>query len=294
MVAASGGAFATEGGGTSKPPGVDTARVGIMPPPGLFFTGTASRYTADRFLDGSGRERAGISNVDLDVHAVSMRLQYVWPGIKVWGADVETRGGVAAAKSKLAFDIQTPGGRIRRQSASSGLGDAFFAPVLLGWHGERFHQVAGALAFLPIGKFDAANAASIGRGYAAFSPAYFFTWLPDEALEVSGSLFYLVNRENRDTAYRSGQEASIDYGLGYTPRPGMQFGLNGYAYRQVTDDEQAGRRVGDGNRGQALAIGPFLRFYGQGWGVTLKWQHETKVENRADGNRLYLQVAIKL
>lgn len=285
---------ATEGGGTSKPPGVDTVRVGIMPPPGWFSTATATRYTADRFMDGSGHARAGISNVDLHVQAVSVRFQYVWPGAKVWGADVETRGGIVAAKATLALDIQTPGGRIHRESSSSGLGDSFLAPVLLGWHSERFHQIAGALAFIPTGKFDAANTASIGRGYAAFSPVYFFTWFPHETLEVSGSMFLLVNRENPDTAYRSGREASIDYGVGYTPRQGVQFGLNGYLYQQVSDDRQAGRGLADGNRGRALAAGPFVRIFGRGWGLTLKWQHEAKVENRAKGDRLYLQAAMAL
>jgi hypothetical protein len=65
-------------------------------------------------------------------------------------------------------------------------------------------------------------------------------------------------------------------------------------YGQLTDDKQAGQVVGDGNRGKAIAIGPFLRYSGRGWGVALKWQHETEVANRAKGDRLYLQVFLRL
>ena len=57
---------------------------------------------------------------------------------------------------------------------------------------------------------------------------------------------------------------------------------------------QAGQVVGDGNRGKAIAIGPFVRYYGKGWGITFKWQHETEVANRAKGERFYLQAMVRL
>ena len=294
-LAASSAVLATEGGGSIKPPGLDTILSGVMLPPGLFLTSTTSAYNADRLLDGSGRDRAGISNVDVRARVLSARVTYVWPGVQVWGADVETRAGALFGDVKLARDVETPGGRVRQEASSSGQGDMFVAPVLLGWHSERFHQIAGAMLFIPTGKFDAANPASIGRGYYAASPGYFFTWLPSAPVEVSGSLFYLVNAENRDTRYRSGNEATFDYSLGYNFRPGWQLGANGYLYRQVTDDKKAGAVVGDdGTRGQAMAFGPFVRVYGRGWGVSLRWLRESGVENRAKGDRFYVAMGIKL
>jgi hypothetical protein len=53
--------------------------------------------------------------------------------------------------------------------------------------------------------------------------------------------------------------------------------------------------VGDGNRGQVVAIGPFLRYFvGKDWGVTLKWLIEGDARNRSQGNRLLLQIALSL
>ena len=51
--------------------------------------------------------------------------------------------------------------------------------------------------------------------------------------------------------------------------------------------------VGDGNRGQAVAFGPALRWHphDKPYGITLKWQHEELVENRASGDRILLQAA---
>src|SRR4051812_198759 len=83
-------ASATEGGGSSKALGVDTVMAGVMPPPGLRLTTFVGGYYAHGTLDREGSPRAGISNFDLKVVAITLRLQYVWPGVTWLGADVET------------------------------------------------------------------------------------------------------------------------------------------------------------------------------------------------------------
>jgi hypothetical protein len=288
--------MATEGGGTSKALGVDTVLSGVMPPPGLRLTTFVAYYDADHTLDSSGNDRAGISNFNVHASAVTPRLQYVWSGVELWGANIETRFGFSAyVDAHVSFDLQTPGGKIHREGSSTGIGDMLIGPALLGWHSERFHQTAGVEFFLPTGKFDKTQLANTSRGYYSVGPAYLFTWFPTDVIEVSGSLIYLINRKNHDTNYRSGDEVSFDYGLGYALTPAWQIGANGYLYKQVTDDKQNGQVFGDGNRGQVLAIGPFVRYHlSPDWGITLKWQHEGQVENKTRGNRFFLQFALKL
>ncbi|MEA3144988.1 MAG: hypothetical protein QOI53_409 [Verrucomicrobiota bacterium] len=283
-------ATATEGGGTSKALGVDNVMAGIMPPPGLQFTNFLAFYTAGRTLDSSGNDRAGLSNFDLFVTAETIRLRYVWPGIKFLGADVEARVGFNAVTDvDVSFDVRTPFGRIHREDSTTAVGDALLG-VILGWHSERFHQMLGPEFFLPTGDFDKTRLANTGRGYYAIGPSYWFTWLPIDQIEVSGALIYLINFENPDTNYSSGHELSFDYLVGYELLPGWQIGANGYAYKQIMDDEQNGRVVGDGNRGQVVGVGPFIRYHAsKNWGLTLKWQHEELVENRTTGERIILQ-----
>ena len=96
LLAIVGETVATEGGGTSKALGVDTVMAGVMPPPGLRLTNFLARYDTSHTLDGSGNDRAGLSNFDLYVNAETFRLQYVWPRVKVWGATIETRVGFSA------------------------------------------------------------------------------------------------------------------------------------------------------------------------------------------------------
>jgi hypothetical protein len=284
--------FATEGGGSSKALGVDTVLAGVMPPPGLRLTTFLGYYQADKTLDGSGNPRPNISNFDLDAGALTLRFQYVWPE-ELWGANIETRIGLSAyVDAQVSFDLQTPVGLRHRQGSANGLGDMLFAPALLGWHGGRFHQIAGLEFFLPTGSYDATQLANTSRGYYSGGPAYFFTWFPTDETEVSVSSIYLYNWKNPDTQYQSGQEVNIDYGLGYAVTPAWQGGVSGYYYQQVTDDKLNGVAVPGGNRGRAVAIGPFVRYHPSAqWGITFKWQWETLVQNRPEGNRFFLQFA---
>jgi hypothetical protein len=289
--------LATEGGGTSKALGVDTVLAGMMPPPGLRLTTFLAGYGADATLDGTGSPRAGLSDFDLEVQAVTLRFQYVWPGARLFGAGIETRFGATAwLHSEVSFGVRTPTGAIlpRSDAVTSG-GDMLFGPVMLGWHGERLHQTLGVQFYLPAAAFSSSRLANPGRGYYSVGPIYALTWFPVDPVEVSVSSNFLFNRENPDTRYTSGRELSIDYGVGYDLTPAWQVGASGYAYRQVTDDRVNGESVAGGNRGQAFATGPFVRYHpGKNWGITLKWQREFKVENRTRGDRLVLQMAASL
>src|SRR5215471_1735849 len=95
IAALSGPAAATENGATNKVLGVDTVLVGVIGPPGsVRNTNFLGYYHADQTLGASGNPRPGISNFDLNVSAITSRLQYVWPNAKLWGADIETRIGL--------------------------------------------------------------------------------------------------------------------------------------------------------------------------------------------------------
>ncbi|MFN2509625.1 MAG: transporter [Chthoniobacterales bacterium] len=286
---------ATEGGGTSKALGVDTVLAGMMPPPGLNITNFTAFYFADRTLDSDGNDRPNLSNFDLFVFAEVLRFRYVFPKVTFLGANIEARvGWTLVNQADVSFDVRTPFGTFQREDSTTNMGDSLLG-LILGWHGKKFHQMFGPELFLPTGKFSDDRLTNTSRGYYAIGPSYWFTWFPIEQIEVSGALIYLINFENPDTNYRSGQELSFDYNLGYWILRDWELGVSGYAYKQVADDEVNGQTVGDGNKGQAVAFGPALRWHphDKNYGVTLKWQHEELVENRTKGERFFLQAAIQ-
>ena len=287
--------LATEGGGTSKALGVDTVTAGVMPPPGLNITNFTAFYTADRTLDSNGDDRLNLTNFDLFVFAEVIRFRYVFPKVTFLGANVEARFGMTLANvADVSFDVRTPVRTIHREDSTTNIGDSLVG-LILGWHSEHFHQMFGPEVFLPTGKFSDDRLTNTSRGYYAIGPSYWFSWFPIEQIEVSGALIYLINFENPDTNYRSGQELSFDYNLGYWMTRDVQIGASGYAYRQLTDDERNDVTFGDGNQGQAIAFGPTLRWHphGKNYGITVKWQHEEFVENRTKGERFFLQAAVQ-
>jgi hypothetical protein len=288
---------ATEGGATNKVLGVDTVLVGVIGPSGsLRTTNFLGYYHADKTLDGSGNPRPGLSNFDLNVSAVTTRFQYVWPDAKLWGADIETRVGLTwYADADVAFDVQTPGGSVHRTSSSSGwFPGALVGPIILGWHGETVHQMTGVEVYFPTMGYVAGQPANVPSGFTSVAPHYWITWFPKPEIEVDGSFVYLFNDKNHRTNYRSGQEFSMDYAAGFSPAPKWWVGASGYAYKQTTDDTLNGSTVPGGNRGRAFAIGPYLRYGDANWGITFKWQIESAIENRAQGNRFFLQFALRL
>ena len=285
--------LATEGLIATKAPGVDTTYAGMMPPPGLHVTNFIGFYTADRVLDSDGNDRLNISNYDIRVITETLRFRYIWPEVKFLGANIETRFGFNLLTDiHFSFDLRTPRGVIRRHDDTRNHGDAHFA-LVLGWHGKRFHHMVGSLLFIPTGHFSRNELANTSRGYWSIGPSYWFTWFPVEQLEVSGALVSAINFENPETHFHSGFELSLDYNVGYAVTPDLQVGLSGYIYKQLQDDTVRGRRFTDGNRGQAVAIGPMLHWHPRNsrFGVVFKWQHEEAVRNRPKGERFFLQAA---
>lgn len=286
--------LATEGGGNSYPLGVNTSFVGLMAREGSTAYFYFSHYAADKTKDNAGNDNPRLADFRLRSNVGSVRYSYVWPGVRVFGAKVETRVAVPWANVDLNLTARTPGGLVTQSASRTSLADPLFAPVLLGWHGKQVHQVAGVETVLPLGAYDKQRLVNTGRNYLSVGPVYSITWLPTPDIEVSGKFGYWINTKNQDTGYRSGREATLEYNLGYrlSSTLNLHAGINGYVYKQVSDDLLDHRVVnGDGNRGRVYAVGPFVFMQPtKTTGVLLKWQHEVSAVNRAEGNKLWLQV----
>ena len=287
-------AEATENGGSSYPLGVNTVLSGMLPPPGLTPYVYLSDYSSNELMGNDGSKRSGISNFSANVKAASLRLDYVYEDVSILGAGVGTRLALPYCDGEIRFDVETPMGKIHKEGSASGFGDLTVAPVLLGWKSKSVNQIAGLDIFIPIGSYDASRVFNPGRNYWSFGPWYGITAFPMENLEMSAKIIYLINQKNDDTNYLSGNELNMDYNIAYSFTKSLQVGINGYTYKQITDDIQDGHAVnGNGNRGQVISFGPTIKYQTPSWGVVGKWQHEEAVENRSRGNRFWLQATAR-
>lgn len=278
--------LATEGGGSVYPVGVETNFTGLMLPEGSNALLYYQHYSADRVKDNNGQDNARVAHFKSQADVLALRYSYVWPGLKLAGANVETRAVLSLPSLELDMRLAKP--PVDRGGNASGIGDMTLAPLLLGWHGPTLHQMAGMEVILPTGDYDKKRNINAGRNIWQAAALYGFTWLPGQ-WEASARVRYGINGRNADTDYRSGDELTLEFSGGYKFAPGWSAGLNGYLYRQVTDDVRNGNTV-YGNRASVNAIGPYVAHaFSRQASIVAKIQIEADAKNRAEGQRLWIQ-----
>ena len=269
---------------THYPPGTNTIRPALMPPPGSsVFLNYVTYYSADRFNNSKGNSAVPTYQVTAVIEAA--RLLHTWTSTN----RVSWTSGVVIIASDVEQSVPN------RRETGGGFGDLVIQPLLLTTTFGDLHVLAGFDVSLPTGRFNKKKLVNPGLNYYTVGPQVALTWLPTKKLELS--LFSNVgfNSENPDTNYKSGNYLVVDYAAGYRPipsHPALQVSVVGYMLKQFTDDEVNGVRFRDGNRGQAFAAGPQVRYQLGRGGIALKWLHEMAVENRPVGNRFQLQFAI--
>ncbi|MCG8551917.1 MAG: transporter [Desulfobacterales bacterium] len=273
------GAFAAEGGGSAYLGGNEDFMSGALPGPGFYPIVYAFHYTADELMDGDGNK----SPVDFDLNVTGAAFRFIYVSdMKLFGADVAWHVIIPVLTSQA--EIVERG----VDDSTSGLGDIEVSAVVLGWHLNKNFHVIGALdVWLPVGEYDSGDAASLGRNYWTVSPILDLTYISDGGFELSAKLLYLVNFENPDTDYTTGNEFICDYLVGQHIGNWM-FGLNGMVYLQATDDELSGDNVSK-SKGQALSIGPAIQYNYKNMFFNLKVQFDTNVENRPRGEKYWFK-----
>lgn len=295
LLAATTTAWGTENGGNSYALGVETNFSGIMPPEGFHMFGYYSHYESSRNRNNDGDPNQRLARYKIRSDTVSTRLSYVYPGLRFLGANVESRMAVAVPTIELTLGIARPAPLppLDRGGSTTGITDPQIAPILLGWHSGNVHQTTGFETFFPIGTYNPARNVNAGRHYWQIAPIYAITAI-DHNTQFDFKIRYGINGKNLNNDYRSGNELSAEFSAGYRFYPHVIVGVNGFVYRQLTDDRQNGVRInGDGNRGQTNAIGPYIGYsFTKHFTLLLKVQSEFAVKNRPMGTRIWLQTKV--
>lgn len=291
-------AAATELGGSSYPVGVELG-YGDMLPPGLYNLAYYSHAQASSLRGYSGQV-LGWERYQLRADTLSYRMQYVWTST------------LLGASAESALVLPFPYIDFRKQVASAlpdtsgsrfGMTDPLLVPVRLAWKGGEVNQSAALEIVAPLGAYDVNARVNTGRNYWQFAPAYALSYRPSAETVIGVKLRYGINTENNATHYRSGNEFTAEYSAGYKLTSAATLGVQGYFFRQTSDDElngQAtsatnGRLIGSGigNRGSANSIGPFLSYrVSPRLAFTLKYQQDFDVKNRAEFSRYWLQAML--
>lgn len=294
------GAARAKEGGDQYPNGAETWYAGALPPPGTYFINYFGYY-GGKLVDGSGDKvkHAATGNTTPRVDAVfdALRLVHI-TNTKILGANWGVHA-ILPIVSQGASNL--PG--VSGSASKFGIGDITIDPFVLAWHhSPELHTAFGIDINLPTGAYDKNDPrTSIGANYYSYEPLYAITWLPKGGWEVSGKFMYNIKSKNNDTKYQSGDEFHMDYLVGKHVGE-WAFGIGGYYVKQLTNDKVNGTTVAgvpglisEGRKGQVFAFGPSVKYTAKNGSMFIgQWQHETMVENRFQGDKLWFKMILPL
>lgn len=207
--------------------------------------------------------------------------------------------GVAAAFGRVTAGVDAtlsgPGGGTLSGSendARTGVSD-LYPMASLRWNLGVHNLMAYTSAGIPVGAYDKHRLANVGTNHWAIDAGGGYTYF-DKTNEFSAVAGLTYNFENRDTDYRNGVNAHLDWGASRMFSPNFHAGAVGYAYQQLSGDSGAGATLGD-FKSRVFGIGPQAGWFLQNqWYVNVKGYYEFGGRNRAEGWNLWLTLAIAL
>jgi hypothetical protein len=263
-------AFAVNG---HYPPGIEGLGSAAAPPAGLYYRGYLFQYDVDQFNGADGNAVPG--NNKGKVNALAHRL--IWITDKTFlGADYGMETIIPMLD--IEFDLDVAGGQ---RFDDDGIGDLFFGPVILGWHGKQWDATFAAGHWFDTADFDAGNPASIGKGYGSTMLTLGGMWHFDAAKtwNVSALSRYEIKTKQEDTGITPGDSWLVEWGFGHRLENGLEVGLVGYNGWQLEADDGAPL----GAKAERHAVGAEAGYLWPNTGVLLKGAYYKEYDAEAGG-----------
>lgn len=274
---------------------------GITPPPGVYFQNDFWFYDGKL---GGGREFPSGGRVAIGVEG---KAALSAPTL-LWVLPEELMGGRVGIGVTIPYGwmgtdadltLTGPGGGVLATDATDPIftiGDPIVSGQI-GWDAGNFHWNTGLMVNVPIGDYQDGELSNIAFHHWGADVNAAATWLdPSTGLDLSAAMGVTFNAENPATDYRSGTEFHFEWAAVQHFSKKFDAGLVGYAYQQLTPD--GGEGSNGPFKGRAFAIGATV-----GWNfevaehpvsARIKYFHEFGTENRAEGDSVFLTIAVPL
>ena len=275
----------TEGSGSVYPIGAETVMPGMTPAAGqTVFAEFNTTYQANSFLDAQGH--SAVPGFKVAAYAFAPKITHNW-GAHLLGGTL-----VSWVAFPCAYEwLRTPSGKY----SAAGISNPVLGIADIAYDRGNWHWWYGLDAEVPAPVFHKDGPINIGQHNFATAPSGAFTYLPDHGrTEISSRLQYIVNDTDTATHYHSGNEFLWEYVAMQNVTKKLGIGVNGYLYKQTTDDRLLGVIYAGGNRGRDLAVGPEVRYQLGPTVLIAKYIRDSLVQNRPCGNAFWIEIALPL
>jgi hypothetical protein len=263
-------------------PGVEGIKGSSLPPPGFYVRDYNVFYFASQLNDPTGAKVP----LDFDAFVYANLLRGIWiTDWKLLGGNVGMDMIVPFVNTSLSVKSGTD--TLYNQSIF-GIGDLYFEPLTLSWHGKQYDAAFGYSFFAPTA-CSSPGTAKPGKGFWTHLITLGATVYFDEEKTWSLSALnrYEFNTEERDTHITPGQVWTVEWGLSKSVTKTVEIGLVGYYQLQTTTDSGAGA---SGARDQVVGVGPEIVAFCPKLGLftSVRYLREFAAQDRPEGNTVTL------
>ncbi len=250
---------------------------GFTGKPGTFaYLGYLRLSHANKILDNSGNESPEFTRPRINAQVYISQFAYTFTHPTLGTAHLGVTVLIPVVHFNTSFGSTSP---VKLKNSGGGLGDLTWglylqlAPVMRD-HRPVFSQRVEFDLITPVGTYDPQADINPSSGFTSVNPYWAATWLPTPKWSVSWRLHWLYNFTNHapnssvpralltdpatggpvyDT--QAGQASWVNFTTAYEVAPKWHVGINGYYFRQLTDNQVNGHTL-NGNKEQVLGIGP--------------------------------------
>lgn len=247
--------------------------------PGLTYLGYYQYSYANHIVDNHGNDLSAFKNPVISDLLILNQLAYTTSYTLFNG---QGHLGFTVLLPYVMFNSHVdPGSSAPAPTFQNGLGDTTWGayvqmnPVISGGR-PIFSQRFELDVIAPTGQYDSTKDINPGSNFWSINPYWSATLLPTPRTEISWRLNYLYNLANSSplpqlptspaiTKDQAGQAMWINYTASYAVKPNLHVGINGYWFKQLSNDKYwlasggtttDGAAFGDTGKASLFAIGP--------------------------------------
>jgi hypothetical protein len=211
-------------------PGVEGVQAASVPPPGDYYISYLVNYSIDELrAPGSSNTIPG-SNTGT-VNAMVNRLVHI-SNSQFLGAQYGMEVIVPVIRKSLSFNAAGVA------ESNSGVGDVYFGPLVLAWHGSNWDGAAAAGLWLDNANSDSPS--KPGNGYKSTMLTGGGTYYFDQGKTWTGSALLRYEKNSTPASgIQPGDQVSLEWGFGKS-LGAVQIGLVGYDQWQTSNDSGSG------------------------------------------------------
>ncbi|MGE0379268.1 MAG: transporter [Hyphomicrobium sp.] len=276
-------ALADEGASGIYVPGNFGFGAGVTPSPGVYISSGIGYYRGDIKVYTEG----GKVVIDVDKRPFSTALAGLWvPETKFFGGQI---GLSLASTYSYAWAHGVVTGLINEEKTVEGWGLGDTTPrVQIGWTSGYWSNTVYLTTWLPTGRYQRGFQPNTGKNRYGANIAWGVTYTePETNLEFDSAIGVTFSTANPATDYKNGDAFIWDWAVGKRFSNGLQIGVAGYAYQQLTADTGLGAKLGP-FEGRVFGIGPHLTYntalMNQPVIFNFRYYREFDAKNRFEGD----------